>query len=116
MSDSENEAAHSMHGRIDFKRRDEFRYSRSESVNSEDMDESILRLQHTSIVDDLLFEIYDRWHDVRHDSFESDTFTECSSTSDIFPWRKNSIQLDIETKHSGKLNRSTLELQSKHKL
>ncbi|VDI41858.1 Hypothetical predicted protein [Mytilus galloprovincialis] len=69
--------------------------------------------QRSSIVDDLLFEIYDRWHDARHDSFESDTFTECSSTSDIFPWRKNSIlHLDIEAKHSGKLNRSTLESQS----
>lgn len=84
-------------------------------LNSESMDDTLFDLseQRSSIVDDLLFEIYDRWHDARHDSFESDTFTECSSTSDIFPWRKNSIHLDIEAKHSGKLNRSTLESQSK---
>ncbi|CAG2242121.1 TBC1 domain family member 30 [Mytilus edulis] len=83
-------------------------------LNSESMDDTLFDLseQRSSIVDDLLFEIYDRWHDARHDSFESDTFTECSSTSDIFPWRKNSIHLDIEAKHSGKLNRSTLESQS----
>ncbi|KAK3102803.1 hypothetical protein FSP39_014026 [Pinctada imbricata] len=68
-------------------------------------------LEHqTSIVDDLLFEIYDRWHDGRHDSFESDTFTECSSTSEVSHWRRNSIYSD--TTHSGRLNHSVLETQS----
>ena len=38
-----------------------------------------------SIVDGLLFEIYDRWHGGSlRDSFDSDTLTECSSTSEVF--------------------------------
>ncbi|XP_060079402.1 TBC1 domain family member 30-like [Ylistrum balloti] len=72
---------------------------------------STWRLEHqSSLVDDLLFEIYDRWHDGRHDSFESDTFTECSSASDVFHWRRSSIQL--ETTNSGRIHQATLEAQS----
>lgn len=42
-----------------------------------------------SIVDGLLFEIYDRWQGNYRDSFDSDTFTgtECSSTSEIYHCR-----------------------------
>ncbi|XP_062593729.1 TBC1 domain family member 30-like [Saccostrea cucullata] len=66
----------------------------------------------TSIVDDLLFEIYDRWHDGRHDSFESDTFTECSSTSEVYHWRRNSFQLENDNKHSTRILPSVLQTQS----
>lgn len=73
------------------------------------------QLEHqTSIVDDLLFEIYDRWQDGRHDSFESDTFTECSSTSEVFHWRRNSFQVEIENNHSGRLHQAVLETKSKN--
>lgn len=118
MSESENETFLQISARsnLESKETELFTYGRSDSVTSEGMDDLILnpRELRSSIVDDLLFEIYDRWHDARHDSFESDTFTECSSTSDVFPWRKNSIHLDIEAKHSGKLNHSALESQSKN--
>ncbi|CAC5414030.1 unnamed protein product [Mytilus coruscus] len=118
MSESESEVPQErfMSVPVGSKSRDNYRHGILESLdlNSESIDDRLFSLseQRSSIVDDLLFEIYDRWHDARHDSFESDTFTECSSTSDIFPWRKNSIHLDIPAKHSGKLNHSTLESQS----
>lgn len=67
----------------------------------------------TSIVDDLLCEIYDRWYDGRHDSFESDTFTECSSTSEVYHWRRNSFQLVNDNKHSTRILPSVLQTQSK---
>jgi hypothetical protein len=65
----------------------------------------------TSIVDELLFEIYDRWHGGRHDSFDSDTFTECSSTSEFFHSRWDSCN---EQKLGVQYNRSYLESQSKY--
>lgn len=68
----------------------------------------------SSVIDDLLFEIYDRWHDGHHDSFESDTFTENSSISDTFHWRRSSIQL--VDNHSGRLNRGNLESQSMYEV
>lgn len=67
----------------------------------------------TSIVDDLLCEIYDRWYDGRHDSFESDTFTECSSTSEVYHWHRNSFQLENDNKHSTRILPSVLQTQSK---
>ncbi|XP_052677813.1 TBC1 domain family member 30-like isoform X1 [Crassostrea angulata] len=66
----------------------------------------------TSIVDDLLCEIYDRWYDGRHDSFESDTFTECSSTSEVYHWHRNSFQLENDNKHSTRILPSVLQTQS----
>ena len=78
---------------------------------------SITDLSHldrkASIVDDLLCEIYDRWYDGRHDSFESDTFTECSSTSEVYHWRRNSFQLANDNKHSSRILPSVLQSQSK---
>ena len=57
-----------------------------------------------SIVDGLLFEIYDRWQ--RDAAADSDTFTEYSSTSEAFLGRFDSVQLDFE--QSG-LNRTYLD-------
>ncbi|KAK3578758.1 hypothetical protein CHS0354_035662 [Potamilus streckersoni] len=69
--------------------------------------------RHPSIVDGLLFEIYDRWHDCRRDSFDSDTFTECSSTSEVMHWRKSSCyQTEGEGRNEGRLHRALLESQS----
>ena len=56
-------------------------------------------------IDGLLFEIYDRW---QRDSFDSDTFTECSSTSDAFQGRVDSVHHDLEEKHGSRLSRATL--------
>ena len=58
-----------------------------------------------SSIDGLLFEIYDRW---QRDSFDSDTFTECSSTSDAFLGRVDSVQHHLEEKHGSRLSRATL--------
>lgn len=63
----------------------------------------------TSIVDDLLFEIYDRWQDTRRDSFDSD-FTECSSTSEFFHGRHSFVE--VEGRNSDKLHSAVLEVQS----
>ena len=48
----------------------------------------------SSIVDGLLFDIYDRWQ--RYAAADSDTFTEYSSTSDAFLGRSDSVQLDFD--------------------
>lgn len=69
-----------------------------------------------SIVDGLLHEIYDRWHYGRNDSIDSDTLTECSSTSDIiFHSRHESggYHSAMEHRHGSHLNRSFLQNQSK---
>ncbi|XP_052283504.1 TBC1 domain family member 30-like isoform X2 [Dreissena polymorpha] len=63
----------------------------------------------SSIIDGLLSEIYDRWHDHRHDSFDSDTFTEYSSTSEFAPWRRPSSCLDIGGRRLGTLHRAILK-------
>ncbi|XP_060593991.1 TBC1 domain family member 30-like [Ruditapes philippinarum] len=63
----------------------------------------------SSIVDGLLSEIYDRWHDHRHDSFDSDTFTECSSTSEFMHWRRHSVHLKIAGRSLGHLHRGILQ-------
>ena len=62
----------------------------------------------SSIVDGLLFEIYDRWHYTQRDSLDSDTFTECSSTSDAFLGRSDSLQLHFEQQHSTRLGKTYL--------
>ncbi|KAL5014864.1 hypothetical protein ScPMuIL_009134 [Solemya velum] len=66
-----------------------------------------------SIVDDLLFEIYDRWQDTRRDSFDSD-FTECSSTSEFFHGRHSFGE--VEGRNSDKLHRAVLEVQNEKQL
>ena len=64
----------------------------------------------SSLVDGLLFDIYDRWHYPQRDSFDSDTFTECSSTSDAFFGRSDSLQLaEFEQKHASRYTRTSLE-------
>ena len=64
----------------------------------------------SSIVDGLLLEIYDRWQYPQRDSLDSDTFTECSSTSDAFYGRSDSVQLDFGAqRHSARFNRIFLE-------
>ena len=71
-----------------------------------------------SIVDGLLFEIYDRWHGSRADSFDSDTFTECSSTSEVFHTRWDSSYDYDETaadqRHAKQFHRTFLESQCKY--
>lgn len=62
-----------------------------------------------SIVDGLLFEIYDRWHGRERDSLDSDTFTECSSTSEIFGARADSYQAVVGRRHARQLNRGYLQ-------
>ena len=71
-----------------------------------------------SIVDGLLFEIYDRWHGSRADSFDSDTFTECSSTSEIFHTRWDSYydETTADHPHAKQFHRTFLENQSKYEL
>lgn len=67
-----------------------------------------------SIVDGLLFEIYDRWHGSRADSFDSDTFTECSSTSEVFHTRWDSYyETAADQGHAKQFHRTFLESQSK---
>ncbi|XP_074645749.1 TBC1 domain family member 30-like [Tubulanus polymorphus] len=67
-----------------------------------------LKQQH-SIVDDLLFEIYNRWQYQQRDSFDSDTFTECSSTSDAFFGRHDSLQLsELDQRHSRRIHTAFL--------
>ena len=62
-----------------------------------------------SMVDELLFDIYDRWHYGRSLSFDSDTFTECSSTSDAFGGRHGVVHSQLEEQNRGsRLNRSYL--------
>ncbi|XP_052780758.1 TBC1 domain family member 30-like isoform X1 [Mya arenaria] len=63
----------------------------------------------SSIVDGLLSEIYDRWHDHRHDSFDSDTFTEYSSTAEFASWRRASGSVEIGGRLLGSLNRANLK-------
>ncbi|KAL4225984.1 hypothetical protein ACF0H5_013971 [Mactra antiquata] len=65
--------------------------------------------RNSSIVDGLLSEIYDRWHDHRHDSFDSDTFTECSSTSEFAHWRRHSMPLEIAGRQHQFLHRGVLQ-------
>ncbi|CAH1783790.1 unnamed protein product [Owenia fusiformis] len=62
-----------------------------------------------SIMDGLLFEIYDRWHGPQRDSFDSDTFTECSSMSEAFLGRSDSLNYEFERTHSARLSRAYLE-------
>ena len=64
----------------------------------------------SSIVDGLLSEIYDRWHDHRLESFDSDTFTECSSTAEFFHSRRNSSYLlEIGGRQLSFLHRANLQ-------
>lgn len=80
--------------------------------------ERLARAKHErqhSIVDGLLCEIYDRWQGNQRDSFDSDTFTECSSTSEIFGHTRG----DWERRHARQLHRAFLETKgiiSRHKL
>ncbi|KAK7101893.1 hypothetical protein V1264_020204 [Littorina saxatilis] len=69
-----------------------------------------------SIVDGLLFEIYDRWHGSRADSFDSDTFTECSSTSEVFHTRWDSYYETADQRIDKQYTRSFLESQSTEQL
>ncbi|KAK0044285.1 TBC1 domain family member 30 [Biomphalaria pfeifferi] len=72
-----------------------------------------------SIVDGLLHEIYDRWHYGRHDSIDSDTLTECSSTSEFFFHGRHDYGgylSGMDKRHAGQLNRSYLQNQSKCQL
>ena len=71
----------------------------------------------SSIVDGLLFEIYDRWHDTRLDSFDSDTFTECSSTSEFMHGRRSSYirGVTLGGLQLNNLHKGLLEEQSKLK-
>ncbi len=63
----------------------------------------------SSIIDGLLFEIYDRWHRPPRDSFDSDTtFTETSSTSEVFG-RGDSMHLHYDNPYSARLHRAFLE-------
>ncbi|XP_067685212.1 TBC1 domain family member 30-like isoform X1 [Haliotis asinina] len=64
-----------------------------------------------SIVDGLLHEIYDRWHGSYRDSFDSDTFTECSSTSEVFLSRWDSMNSPYERRHARQFSRAFLENQ-----
>lgn len=73
-------------------------------------------LRQGSIVDGLLHEIYDRWHYGRNDSIDSDTLTECSSTSDMFFHHRQEpggYHSAVEKRHGGTLNKSFLQNQSK---
>ncbi|XP_013384908.1 TBC1 domain family member 30-like isoform X2 [Lingula anatina] len=86
----------------------------SDSQSPDDHDISFSKrcsfMRQASIVDDLLFEIYDRWHVTHRDSFDSDTFTEASSTSEVFhSGRYGSYQLELEQRHSNKLNKAFLQ-------
>ncbi|XP_012944028.1 TBC1 domain family member 30, partial [Aplysia californica] len=77
--------------------------------------EQLSRARQGSIVDGLLHEIYDRWHYSRHDSIDSDTMTECSSTSEFFFHSRHEAggyHSAIERRHGGQLNRSFLQNQS----
>lgn len=70
-----------------------------------------------SIVDGLLHEIYDRWHCGRSDSIDSDTLTECSSTSEFFFHSRHEpggYHSAIEKRHAGQLNKSFLQSQSEY--
>ncbi|KAH9508091.1 hypothetical protein Btru_052821 [Bulinus truncatus] len=72
-----------------------------------------------SIVDGLLHEIYDRWHYGRHDSIDSDTLTECSSTSEFFFHGRHDsggYHSASEKRHAGQLHKSFLQNQSKSQL
>ena len=63
-----------------------------------------------SLVDELLFDIYDRWHYGQRDSFDSDTITGYSSTSDAFVGRSDVIQLQLaERRHGTRLNQAFLQ-------
>ena len=61
----------------------------------------------SSIVEGLLLEIYDRWQYPQRDSLDSDTFTECSSTSEAF-WRGDSVDL-VGQRNVNRLNKVFLE-------
>ena len=63
-----------------------------------------------SLVNELLFDIYDRWHYGQRDSFDSDTITGYSSTSDAFVGRSDVIQLQLaERRHGTRLNQAFLQ-------
>ena len=63
-----------------------------------------------SIVEGLLLEIYDRWQYPQRDSLDSDTFTECSSTSEAFWGRGDTVQLDfVGQRHAQRFNKVFLE-------
>lgn len=94
---------------------------RQESMSPPDTPENLLpgRLRQGSIVDGLLHEIYDRWHFGRHDSFDSDTLTECSSTSECLWSGRNEFIGNFEggyhssvRRQTGSLSRSYLQSQS----
>lgn len=67
-------------------------------------------MRQSSIVDGLLSEIYDRWQDHRPDSFDSDTFTECSSTSEFLHSRRHSrFLLEFGGRQLSFLHRANLQ-------
>lgn len=89
---------------------------RTDSISSRESLDSSDRVSRSSIVDDLLFEIYDRWnYTSRRYSYDSDTtYTGYSSTSDAFFYRSDSVQSAFDDKHSTLYPRKYL--QSKGKL
>jgi hypothetical protein len=62
----------------------------------------------SSIVEGLLLEIYDRWQYPQRDSLDSDTFTECSSTSEAFWGRGDSVDF-VGQRNVNRLNKVFLE-------
>lgn len=82
---------------------------RLDSISSRDSLDSPDRVSRSSIVDDLLFEIYDRWnYTSRRYSYDSDT-TYYSSTSDAFFCRSDSVQSAFDEKHSTLYQRKYLQ-------
>ena len=61
----------------------------------------------SSIIDGLLFEIYDRLHFGQHRDSYSDTCTEYSSTSEVFGIRSDCVQTDFSG--TTRLTRASLE-------
>ena len=71
----------------------------------------------SSIVDGLLFEIYDQWHYRPHrDSLDSDTFTECSSTSEVFFGRGDTCHLVFEQRTARRYHKALLLEKGKEEL
>lgn len=62
-----------------------------------------------SLVEELLFDIYDRWHCSRRDSFDSDTLTGCSSTSDALGGRSDVMHVGGVRDCEARLNKASLE-------
>ncbi|GFN84530.1 TBC1 domain family member 30-like isoform x2 [Plakobranchus ocellatus] len=91
------------------------------SINHSESPEMASKNRRTSIVDGLLHEIYDRYHlHGRSDSVDSDTLTECSSTSEATFFHHGHGMLGggyhaalLERRHASHLNRSFLQNQSK---